>query len=84
MCIRFCLKPLSISGGKGFHSKCHFAPLTIFWGFSFALGHGVSFFGGIQHSAVGRAIDGAIVQQLVVILEFSLAGEDMSFYSAIL
>ena len=65
------MKPLSISGGKGFHSKCHFAPLTIFWGFSFALGHGVSFFGGIQHSAVGRAIDGAVVQQLVVILEFS-------------
>ena len=46
-------------------------PLLPFcWDFSFALGHGVSFFGGIQHSAVGRAIDGAVVQQLVVILEF--------------
>ena len=47
---------------------------------------GYLFFGGIQHSAVGRAIDGAVVQQLVAILEFSLAGEDkhMSFYSAIL
>ena len=34
------------------------------WGFSFALGRGVSFFGGIQNSPVG-------VQQRVVILEFS-------------
>ena len=34
------------------------------WGFSFALGCGASFFGGIQNSPVG-------VQQRVVILEFS-------------
>ena len=75
------LNPLSISCGKRFHSKRHFVPLTIFWGF-FALGHVVSFFGGIQHSAVDRAL----VQQLFVILEFSLAGEDKhtSFYSVIL
>ena len=36
------------------------------WGFSFALGCGVSFFGGIQHSPV----DGCL--ERVVILEFSL------------
>ena len=35
------------------------------WGFSFALGHGVSFFGGIQHSPVNS------FHQQVVILEFS-------------
>ena len=34
------------------------------WGFSFVLGHGVSFFGGIQCSAV------MVVLQRVVILEF--------------
>ena len=36
----------------GFDSKHDFAPPTILLGFSFALGHGVSFFGGIQHSPV--------------------------------
>ena len=49
------------------------------WGFSFALGCGVSFFGGIQHSP----IDGCSVASC----NFGvLAGEDecMSFYSAIL
>ena len=35
------------------------------WGFSFALGCGVSFFGAIQHSPVNG------IQQLVAILEFS-------------
>jgi len=35
----------------GFDSKCDF-PLLSCWGFSFPLGHGVSFFGGIQHSPV--------------------------------
>ena len=35
------------------------------WGFSFALGRGVSFFGGIQHSPVNS------FHQQVVILEFS-------------
>ena len=39
--------------GRGFDSKCNFAPLPSCWGFSFALGHGVSFFGGIQQSSIG-------------------------------
>ena len=38
--------------GMGFASKCNFTPPTIFLGFSFALGRGVSFFGGTQHSPV--------------------------------
>ena len=38
--------------GRGFDSKCNFVPLPSCWGFSFALGRGVSFFGGIQHSSV--------------------------------
>ena len=49
------------------------------WGFSFALGCGVSFFGGIQHSLVNG--------HSAVTCSFGiLAGEDecMSFYSAIL
>ena len=37
--------------GMGFDSKCDF-PLLSCWGFSFPLGHRVSFFGGIQHSPV--------------------------------
>ena len=36
----------------GFDSECDFASPTICRGFSFALGRGVSFFGGIQHSPV--------------------------------
>jgi len=55
-------------------------PLLPFcWDFSFALGHGVSFFGGIQHSPV----DGCCATSW----DFGvLTGEDehMSFYSAIL
>ena len=35
-----------------FVSKHNFAPPTIFGGFTFALGHGISFFGGIQYSPV--------------------------------
>ena len=38
--------------GKGFDSKCNFAPPTILFGFLLGLGRGVSFFGGIQHSSV--------------------------------
>ena len=38
--------------GMGFDSKCYFTLLPSCWGFSFALGHGVSFFGGIQPSPV--------------------------------
>ena len=36
----------------GFDSKCYFAPPTVLLGLTFALGHGVSCFGGIQHSPV--------------------------------
>ena len=53
--------------------------LPSFWGFCFALGHGVSFFGGIQHSPV----DGCSAASY----NFGvLTGEDehTSFYSAIL
>ena len=38
--------------GMGFDSKCNFVPPTSYCGFSFALGGGVSFFGGVQHSPV--------------------------------
>ena len=38
--------------GMGFDSKCDCASPTILLGFFFALGLGVSFFGGIQHSLV--------------------------------
>ena len=38
--------------GMGFDSKHDFVPPTILLGFSFALEHGVSFFGGIKHSPV--------------------------------
>jgi len=43
---------MSVSGGYGFDSKRNFAPPASCWGFSFALGRGASFFGGIQHSPV--------------------------------
>ena len=63
----------------GFDSKCDFAPLPSCWGFSFALEHGVSFFGGIQHSPV----DGCSAESC----NFGvLPGEDehTSFHSSIL
>ena len=64
--------------GVGFDSKHDFAPPTIFLGLFFALGHEVSFFGGIQHSPV----DGfsSVSCSFAV-----LAGEDVCppFYSAI-
>ena len=53
--------------------------LPSYWGFSFALGHGVSFFGGIQHSPV----DGCSA----LICNFGLLpGEDegTTFYFSIL
>ena len=48
------------------------------WGFSFALGHGVSFFGGIQHSAVNGCSAASCNFGV-------LAGEDecTSFYSTV-
>ena len=53
----------------GFDSKHDFTPPTILLGFSFALGCGVSFFGGIQHSPV----DGYLAVSFNVGV---LAGED--------
>ena len=76
---KVCLSPLSILVGMGFDSKHNFAPPIVLRGFSFALGHRVSFFGGTQHSP----IDGFSV----VSCNFGvLTGEDecTSFYSAIL
>ena len=54
---------LSLAGMK-FDSKWVSPLLPFCWGFSFTLGCGVSFFGGIQHSPVGCL-------EIVVILEFS-------------
>ena len=64
--------------GMGFDSKCNFAPPTILLGFFFALGLGVSFSGGIQHSPVDGC--SAASRNFGV-----LTGEDErpSFYSAI-
>ena len=50
--------------GMGLDSKYDFAPPIVLLGFIFALGCGVSLFGGIQHSPV-------VVQQRVIILGFS-------------
>ena len=36
--------------GMGFDSKCSFAPPTFLLGLFIAVGPGISFFGGIQHS----------------------------------
>ena len=51
----------------GFDSKCNFVPLPSYWGFSFVLGRGVSFFGGIQHSPVHgfqqRAVTSEFLQE---------------------
>ena len=62
----------------GFDSKHDFAPLLSCLGFSFALEHGVAFFGGIQYSFV----DGCSAASC----NFGvLTGEDefTSFYSAV-
>ena len=51
--IRFCLSPLSISGGYGVLIINEILPLLLsFWGFSFALARGLPFFGGVQRSPV--------------------------------
>ena len=65
--------------GMGFDFKHDFTPPTIFLGFSFALGCGISFFGGIQHSPV----DGSSAASC----NFGVLTEEdelTSFYSAIL
>ena len=76
---RFCLSPLSISGGLRFDSKCDFAPPTVLlWLLLCPWTWGIFFFGEIQHSPV----DG----YSAVSFNFGvLSGEDecTSFYSAI-
>ena len=64
--------------GKGFESKLYFTPLPSCWGFCFALGRGVSFFGGIQLSPVNSYSAASC--------SFGVFKEDehMSFCSAIL
>ena len=79
-CTRFCLIPLSISGRYGVWFQMWFLPLLpSCWGFSFALGHGVSFFGEIQHFPINGCSAASCNFGI-------LPGEDecRSFYSAIL
>ena len=50
---KVCLRPPSVSGRSwGLILNVISPLLPSCWGFSFALGHGVSFFGGTQHSPV--------------------------------
>ena len=66
--------------GMGLDYKCNFAPpLLSCWGFSFALGRGVSFFGWIQHSPVDGCSAASCNFEV-------LAGEEKHtfFYSTIL
>ena len=75
----FVLSPLSVWWIWGLILNVVSPLLLSCWGFSFALGHGVSFFGGIQHSPVDDCS--------VASCNFGvLTGEDerMSFYFAIL
>ena len=66
VCTRFCLSPLSISGRYGVLILNVISPLLpSCWGFSFALGCGVSFFVRFQHFPV----DGC--SAAIAILEFS-------------
>ena len=65
--------------GMRFDSKHDFSPPTILLKLSFALGNGVSFCGGIQHSPVD-GYTAASSNFLVLVGE----NESMSFYSTIL
>ena len=77
---KVCLSPPRSLEGMRFDSKHDFATLLLScWGFSFALGCGVSLFGGIQHSPIDSCS--------AVSCNFDiLTGEDehTSFYFAIL
>ena len=58
---KVCLRPPSVSGRSwGLILNVISPLLPSCWGFSFALGHGVSFFGGIQHSPVQRLFIGEL------------------------
>jgi len=78
VCTRFYLSPPSISGEYGVWFLNTVLPLLpSCWGFSFALGCGVSFFGGIQHSPVNGC--SAVSCNFGV-----LVGEKCTSYSTIL
>ena len=80
LCTRFCLSPLCISDGyEGLILNVIFPLLPSFWVFPFALGHGVSVFGGIQHSPVDGC-SAAICNFGVLTRE----NDRKSFYSTIL
>ena len=68
MCRRFCLSPLSVSGGYGFHSKHDFAPPTILLGLLLCPLEWAIFFFFLVGSNILLLM---LVQQRVVILEFS-------------
>ena len=75
---RFYLSPPSISGRYGvLILNAILSLLPSSWGFSFAPGHGVSFFGGIQHSSVNGC--SAMSRNFGVLAE----DEHLSFYSTI-
>ena len=77
--IRFVWALWASLAGKGVTLNAILPLLPSCWGFSFALGRGVSFFGGIQHSSVDNC--SAVSCSFKV-----LTGEDefISFYSSIL
>ena len=64
--------------GMGLDSKRDFSPTTIFLVFSFAFRYGVSLWVG------SNILLSMVVQQQIVILEFSQEKMSTSFYSAIL
>ena len=63
--------------GMGFDSEQDFAPTTVLLGLLFALGHRVSFFGGIQHSPVNGCSAASCNFGV-------LTGKDEHFYSIML
>ena len=80
VCTRFCLSALCISDGyEGLILNAIFPLLPSFWVFPFALGRGVSVFGGIQHSPVDGC-SAAICNFGVLTRE----NDHKSFYSTIL
>ena len=80
VCARFCLSWASLVG-MGFDTKRDFAPPPppFCWGFYFALGCGVSFFGGIQHSSVDGCSAASCNSGVLIGKD-----EHTSFYSVIL
>ena len=62
---KVCLSAPSVSGVYGVQFSMRFRPSYNCWGFSFAVGRAVSFFGGIQHSPVdGCSVGSCNISQL--------------------